>query len=141
MEATYEKQFQVEAESGANNFYEIDYPHRGRLSKLMIRQVTGVAEGFEADLYNSARPLQAHEAGSHSSASAAESFNDGNYKILPTQVAAGDASEVFKPEGGYPYRNVDGTYSVPQRKLYLRLEPNGTGTKTFEVALNSLHQQ
>jgi hypothetical protein len=141
MEAPYDKQFQVEAVAGEENHFEIDYPHRGRLSKLNIRQVTGVAAGFEADLYNSAQPLQAHENGSHSSASADEAFNDNIFKVLPTQTTAGDAIEVFSQTGGYPYRNVDGSHANPRRKLYLRIKPNGTGPKTFEVAIGSLHQQ
>ncbi len=141
MDAPYEKQFQVEVEGGTTEHFEIDYPHRGRLSKLNIRQIQGVAAGFEADLYNSAQPMRAHAAGSHSSASAAETYNDNIFKILPTQTTADDKIEVFSQNGGYPYRNIDGSNTNPQRKLYLRIKANGTGPKVFEVALGSLHQQ
>ena len=133
MSTPYTKSVQFEATSGEDNYIPINFPHRGKLTRVFVKQIDGVEAGFEIDLFNSALPGENVE----SSASAAAVFDSGAYQIFPTQTTDGD-SRLLQDNVGYPYRNVDGTYTTPIRKLHLRINPTGTLTKTFEITMTAI---
>lgn len=126
----YEKTVDVIAAAGDDSFHEIAFPHRGELTKLIVVQVEGDLDGFEAELFNSLEVLP----GSSSSSASGDHSNTA-YVIVPTEVAGVGASEITITDQKFPYVNRDGTPTNPQRKLYLRVKPEGAGDKKFCVTL------
>jgi len=89
--------------------FPLNFPHACKIKKFVVRQATGTLVPFEADLLNSA--------------SVPVASGESLWKVLPTQVqnVAGNAVEMFDTEG-YTFTNMDGTISVPIKKIYLRLQ-------------------
>lgn len=133
MATPYEKIKHFDAVSGEDNFIELDVPHRGCVLKFILVQLSGPLDGFNADLYSSHRAV-ADILGS-SQSSQAEAAEPSLYKVIPSQVVAAAADRVELWGDVYPYVNQDGSISVPVRKLHLRIEPDGSGTKAFAVAI------
>jgi hypothetical protein len=129
----YEKTFELlAAASAANNYFELRFPARGTLRKIVCVQLAGVEAGFELDIYNSQEPVDDAEAGSSSAGE--ETFSDDAYKVIPTQqVAAAGKVELMNCE--YPYKNQDGTATRHIRKLWARIRPAGSGEKDFQLTL------
>lgn len=136
MTAPYEKTVQVTADSAQANHVAIPFIHRGRINKVLVKQLDGVDAGFRFDLYNSRQPMIDNSQSSAVGDEVAPDIDHLAYQIIPTQnVAAGPLTMFTELGDGYEYRNVDGTYSVPQRFVYVRLEPHGTGPKTYQITL------
>ena len=141
MSHPYTRLLQVSAESGQDNYFEIPFLHRGTINNLRVVQVTGDIDGFNLDLYNSKKPMEeavANAGGSSSSRSAVATLDDRVYQIIPTQSTEYDLIEVGDGSQEWTFRNVDGTYTNPVRKLYLRLNPEGAGVKVFELSLTGV---
>jgi hypothetical protein len=124
--------------------FEIDFPHAADITKLIVQQATGVATGFRVNLYNQAAACAAAGSSSSSSsssvaggASTALSEASALAKVIPTQhqhEPAG-AMELFHPQG-YSFKNMEGTFTVPIKKIYLELVLDVFATaSTWNVAL------
>jgi hypothetical protein len=127
----YEKSVDVVASSAVDSYHTIPFPHRGQITKLLAVQSSGNAEGFAVELYNSADAVP--EGGSASS-SAGDGRARDNFVIIP-EVTAGGGATTLHEAGSYNYSNRDGSPTNPQRFLYLRITPEGTGDKDFTVTL------
>jgi hypothetical protein len=138
----YEKTFDLAGcVSGVDNFFELRFPARGELNKLIIVQASGAGDGFEFDLYNSRNPLDAATAAEGSSSSAeSATFDAANYKIIPTQIVAAAALslELLGATHIYPYANRDGSPTNMKRFLYIRIKPTGSVDKDFQLTLGML---
>lgn len=135
MSTPYEHSLTVEIEGAQRNCIVMPMPHRGRLVKLVICDETSAA-GFTANVFNSFKACPDGAGDLSSSSSAGSGLPLEHYKVLPTQVAAGQVLEVFEPTG-YGYVNADpGASSTnPSKKLYVDIVPVGAGTKTFTVTM------
>ncbi len=94
----HEKTIEVYANPGEENHVAIR-PASRKITKIIVKQTTGVLAGFDFELYNSKRPKDQH---SQSSISGGEAeVNPIAYKILPTQnIGAGNNTlELFTEEG------------------------------------------
>ena len=120
--------------------FAIDFPHEGKLCKLTVAQLTGTKETFDVTVYNRNPANITKPAASYSQVMA-------NAKVMPTNVgnaysagvyattASGAAYEFFDSHG-YNYRNMEGTFAVPVRKLYLQITLGGdAGGSTWEVSI------
>lgn len=131
MSVAYERTIEVSATSGEPNDIELGLPMRGTIRKLIVNQVTGNDEGYSFDLYNNEAAVKA-AVGSESSDSAAAQPNQ--HKVIPTQTVAPGSRAVEHWEKVWAYANADGTPSTRKTRLYLRITPNGTGIKSFELS-------
>lgn len=118
----------------ASMCFEIGFPPEGKITRLQVRQSPDDAStyAFQVDLFD----RQVCELGSLSSYSEdADTMSVELAKILPTQTAnAGEAVNVTN--AGYSYRNREGTYAVPVRKVYLRIGVTGaSSSSSWEVAI------
>ena len=102
--------------------FGLRFPHACTIKKFVVRQMSGTSVPFRVDLLNrqdSSNPATLE-------------------KVLPTQTQnpAGSAVEVFN-DSGYEFKNMDGTPSLPQYWIYLRLTllDNPFGATEWEVAL------
>lgn len=119
--------------------FAIDFPPEGLLKKLIVKQTGGTPKDFRVNVYNdlvvpTEAPGDADPEGGSSEVPAA--YPSELAKVLPTQNGtAGQALEVLS-DSGYPFRNARGTWSVPERKIYLEIDVTAPadGT-TWEVAI------
>jgi len=112
--------------------FALRVPHRGIIRTIRFRQISGADAACEVDLYNKE---DACPPGSSMSSSGQTEGDRAMYKVIDTMtLASGGSIELFNQN--YQYRNQDGTYSVPVRRLYLALTPGTTGTKEWEISLD-----
>jgi hypothetical protein len=100
--------------------FAIDFPHAADITKVIAKQISGVATGFTLNLYN--RQVCALAPGSLSSSAMPSTVSDEIAKVIPTQEQhiPGQAIELFHPDG-YAFKNMEGTFTVPIKKIYLEL--------------------
>jgi len=135
MAAPYTKVYNLVADSEQDTCLELRAPHRGTIRSIVMRQLDGDLGGYWFQLFNSE---QARPVGSSSSSLAGSmpENSDAMYDIAGKKnVGAGE--DLFEErEKNYIYRNKDGTHSLPIRKLYILIHPQGAGPKHFELRLD-----
>ena len=97
-------------------------PHRGRIKGFSLSQTSGANAGAAAALYTS------NQETAPNSELPAEAFHILDI-TLPT------AAKVDNHSTDISYLNRDGTPSNPQRYLYLKITPAGSGTKNFVFSI------
>jgi hypothetical protein len=137
----YERHLTLEAGNAINvgsdespMCFAIDFPPEGLIKKLIVRQVGGAPVAFTANLYNDL-VCGISEVGEGSSEVPSTKSKD-LAKVIPTQNGtAGNTMEFFS-ESGYAFRNQRGNWTVPERKIYLEINPTSpSGDTTWEVAI------
>lgn len=121
-----------------NQCWEIGFPPAGEITRLIVRQSAGASAALTVNLYDTG----VCDIGSGESVSieSADPMTKELAKIIPTQsVTAGNTLELRQGTdngGPWSYRNREGTYTVPVRKLYLGISvaANAAGME-FEVAI------
>jgi hypothetical protein len=107
-----------EATSGSQAVVPIRVPHRGIIRGYSLTQTSGANAGAAAALYTSKQDTAPN------SGLPAEAFH-----ILDITLPA--AAKVDDHSAEVAYINRDGTPTNPQRYLYLKITPAGTGAKNF----------
>jgi len=118
------------APSGTETVVPVKMPHRGILRGYALVQITGGNNKFEADLYSSNQATEPNA-----------SLPDELFHVLsladfadvvsdPDVVAIAENTSI-----NVAYLNRDGGPTLPQRFLYLRITPNGTGSKNFALTV------
>jgi hypothetical protein len=110
------------ATSGAPATIVIKVPHRGRIRGYSLSQTSGTNAGAAAALYTS------NQATAPNSDLPAEAFHILDI-TLPT------AAKVDNHSMDVAYVNRDGSPSNPQRCLYLKITPAGSGAKNFVFSI------
>jgi len=148
-QTNYERQFavalgnQLVLPAGEKKFcWAIDLTGAFNVEKLIVIQHPGDAAqvGFSCMLYN--RQVCDIAEGSHSSSYPASGVTPAIAEVIPWQTAAaGAASRLFEPEG-YNFRNMEGSLTLPVRKIYfeLVLESVQAVDTNWEVALGGSPQ-
>lgn len=118
--------------------FPIDFPGAGIVTKLIVLQSDGTPTGFTVNLLN--RQI-CDPTGSESSPSPGPGVELWPplelAKILPTvNRLAGEVMETFNPHG-FRYRNMEGNFSNPVRRIYLLLTlPEAlSGPTAWDVAI------
>lgn len=111
------------ATGGSESVVPVPMPHRGILRGYSLAQTSGASAGFSAALYSS------NQATAPNSALPAASFHLLNISAANNVAVAEDA------DVNIAYQNRDGSPSLAQRFLYLRITPGGTGAKNFVVSV------
>ena len=107
-----------EAASGTQTVVPIRVPHRGIIRGYSLTQTSGANAGAAAALYTSKQDTAPN------STLPAEAFH-----ILDITLPA--AAKVDDHSAEVAYINRDGTPTNPQRYLYLKITPAGSGAKNF----------
>lgn len=109
--------------SGSESTVAIPAPARGTLRGYTLVQSTGAANGFAADLYTSDKtPEEIYHLLSLSDS--AEVVTDSDV----VAIAENNNLDVA-------YQNRNGTPSLHERTLYLKIKPNGSGNKNFVLSV------
>lgn len=107
-----------EAASASQTVVALKVPHRGIIRGYSLTQTSGANAGATAALYTSKQDTAPN------STLPAEAFH-----ILDITLPA--AAKVDDHSAEIAYLNRDGTPTNPQRYLYLKITPAGSGTKNF----------
>lgn len=110
------------ATSGQQTVVPIKVPHRAILRGYSLTQTSGANAGAAAALYTS------NQETTPNSALPEEAFH-----IL--DITLGATAKVDDHETDIAYINRDGTPSNPQRFLYLKITPAGSGEKNFVFSI------
>lgn len=110
------------AAGGSETVVPVKVPHRGILRGYSLSQTSGATAGAAAALYTSKQDTAPNNT------LPAEAFH-----ILDITLPAG--SKVDNHSIEVAYINRDGTPTNPQRFLYLKITPAGTGAKNFVLSV------
>lgn len=110
------------ATSGEQTVVPIKVPHRAILRGYSLTQTSGANAGATAALYTSNQETEPN------STLPAEAFH-----IL--DITLGATAKVDDHETDIAYINRDGSPSNPQRFLYLKITPAGSGAKNFVFSI------
>lgn len=126
-------QFEFDAEGGENRCIELPAAARGKLERLVIKQISGAVAGFTYDVLDR-RDACESEAAISSSFDTITLLDKELHRIMPQQVVVGAADSHF--DMAYTYQNQDEQPATltPKTRIYLDIAPGGSGTKTFQVA-------
>lgn len=118
------------APSGTETVVPVKMPHRGILRGYTLVQTTGANNKFEADLYSSKQDTLPN------SALPEEAFHVLSLADFADVVADQDVVAIAENSSiNVAYLNRDGSPSNAQRFLYLRITPNGSGSKNFVLTV------
>lgn len=136
MSTPYSREIEFTAISNQSTCVVMPTHGRGYLQRLIVKQIDGVAEGFTYNVFNRIDACSSVQESSQNSEDHAELMDRDMHKVLPTQsVSNGNVlSELFEKEWPYENRDERDVSMVTKKQLYLEIVPNGTGTKTFQVA-------
>lgn len=109
--------------SGEESVIAIPAPHRGKLRGYTLVQINGAADGFDASLYSSQKtPEEIYHL--INLTDMAEVTEDSDV----VAIAENNVLEVA-------YQNRNGSPSLPERFLYLKITPAGTASKSFTLSV------
>lgn len=118
------------APSAAETVVPVPMPHRGILRGYSLVQLTGSAGGFEADLYSSSQATEPN------ASLPDEAFHVLSLADFADVVVDSDVVAIAENTNvNVAYMNRDGSPSVAQRFLYLRITPAGSGSKNFVLSV------
>jgi len=118
------------APSGTETVVPVKMPHRGILRGYTLVQTTGANNKFEADLYSSKQDTLPN------SALPEEAFHVLSLADFADVVSDQDVVAIAENSSiNVAYLNRDGSPSNAQRFLYLRITPNGSGSKNFVLTV------
>jgi len=118
------------APSGSETVVPVKMPHRAILRGYALVQLNGNNDKFEADLYSS------NQATEPNASLPDEAFHVLSLADFADVVSDQDVMAIAENSNvNVAYLNRDGSPSNPQRFLYLRITPNGTGSKNFVLTV------
>lgn len=115
--------------SGSDAVIEVGVPFRGMMNRAVVRQTSGALEGFTVDIYERRDDVAA---GSSSSLD----VTDLSGSVGPRLTANSMADEAAAFGVFYPYTNGNGSLAKRVPKLYVVIDPAGSGDKHFEIELS-----
>ena len=118
------------APSGSETVVPVKMPHRAILRGYALVQTNGNDDKFEADLYSS------NQATEPNASLPDEAFHVLSLADFADVVSDQDVIAIAENSNvNVAYLNRDGSPSNPQRFLYLRIKPNGSGSKNFVLTV------
>lgn len=101
--------------AGEATLVPVPMPHRGNLRGYSLVPASGALENFTAALYASNRATAPNN-----------TLPENAFKLFSFDQTTATNSDM-----DVSYLNRDGTPTLPQRYLYLKITPSGTGTKSY----------
>jgi len=118
------------ATSGSETVVPVKMPHRAVLRGYALVQTSGADNKFEADLYSSNQETAPNSTLPAEALHVLSLADFADVVADPDVVAIAENSNIT-----VAYINRDGSPSNPQRFLYLRITPNGSGDKDFVLTV------
>lgn len=111
------------AASGTSTLVAVDVPHRAVIRSYNLVQTSGANNGATALLLSSNRATEPNS-----------NMPEASF-LVETITLPNSAANVAVTNTSLAYVNRDGTPTSPQRKLYLKVTPAGSGAKDFVFSL------
>lgn len=128
-------------EGAVDTVVALRVPHRGTIQQINLEQIGG-ADGGNFEIYDSeaaAKSIAEAIAGqlslSSSTGSAEVTGGDPAVHAILQGTGVITAGRFQSHDMQRQYRNRDGTYSVPIRKLWMVIRSDGAGIKNFALAM------
>jgi len=110
--------------------FEIPFPSRVYLTKIVVVQTAGVPVNFDVDIFNRGDVCMGS-----SLSEEGEPLPESLFKVTPTLNGVAGILEEFNGNG-YSFHNQDTVVNGKTKgALYLRISPSGGGVKEFAVSL------
>lgn len=129
------------AVDGVPHVEVIDWPHRSRITKIIVTQTTGVLEAFTVALYNHPQ-VDGGEQTSDSLGDEVGAIPDDHYRVTNDLVASAGGKLIYlaEDEGGagfgfFSQKAKDGRQGQRDSKLYVKITPTGGGSKKFAITI------
>lgn len=122
--------FEFSAPGGEETVVELRVPWRGIINTVRLNQVSGVEVDAAFRLYQSR--CAANPGGSCGSEELPS--DPDSYSVFGEKERTAN-TPFAEFEKNYPFVNKDGTPSNPQRRLYLSIEPEGSGDKEWSLSM------
>jgi hypothetical protein len=128
----------LHATKGQSNCWEIGFPPEAHIKRLLIQQTGGTLVNFKVTVYNSIKGC------GEPSSSIGDVDGSGPLKCVSSpemyvvfEEQSGTAGTLLKISDsvGRSFRNQDGTYTNPVRKIYIQITPEGSGDSTWDVLI------
>lgn len=128
----------LSAPLGETTCWQIGFPPEASIKRVIVKQTGGTAADFNITVYNSLHACQ--------SASSSDGDPDGSgplkciaspemYIVFPETAGTAGKLLQISDSVGRSFRNQDGTYTVPVRKIYVQITPEGSGDATWDVLI------
>lgn len=130
-----------EIEGGVSTLVALRVPHRGTIQQINLEQVGGADDG-SFEIYDSETAAKIMATDVAGPASLSSSTSSGELAAHDPAVHAIYQGAGVITSGRHrgnalnvQYRNRDGTYSVPVRKLWMVINVQGVGIKQFALSM------
>ena len=128
----------LKARGGERTFWTIGFFCEGFIKKVIVKQTGGPMSDFEVNIYNSIKAARTDSASSGGDQPGGDYAADPEtYRVFgPLLGTAGEFMRIDE-DWGQGFRNQDGTYTMPVRRIYVQIEiPSNNGQDmTFDVTL------
>lgn len=113
----------LRAFGGQRNCWQVDFPARCRITRIIVRQTGGTLGAFTLKVFNSRRPCTGGS-GSSGGVDDPDGYYEADpdaYKVMPTLNGDAAGNLEWFDVNGYPFDNKDGT-SVVDREYFAYFE-------------------
>lgn len=130
----------LRAPLGGRTVWDIGFPCEAFIQKIIVKQTGGEPADFSLEVYNHAAAARQGSQSSGGDEPTDDYVADPElYKVFDTQHGQAGALLKITDEYGRAFRNQDGTYTAPVRKIYLVISiPVGSGDATWDVAIGGV---
>ena len=129
----------LEAPCGQTTCWEIGFPPEAQLKRLLVKQTGGVTNNFSVTVYNSIKGCSSPSSsiGDPDGPSGPLTCTSSPEMYIVFEPTAGTAGKmlVISDTVGRSFRNQDGTYTAPVRKIYVQITPEGSGDATWDLVI------
>lgn len=131
----------LSAPGGSSTCWEIGFPPEANIKALLIKQVGGTLKDFTVEVFNSIRACNAHSSsvGDTDGPTGPEVCvaDPDMYRVFGVQSGTAGKLLEISDNVGRSFRNQDGTYTLPVRKIYVQITPAGSGAATWDVNIRA----
>ncbi len=121
---------------------ELDFPGRGVISHVIVKQTAGDPVDFTVAIFRAERPCSGASAESDSDSDAGDTppgegpLHDDLYRASPDLLSDTPGSLMYFADGfGFVYKCAQENFAGPERRVWLRISPGGSGAKMFCATL------
>lgn len=133
----YENHYRsVSAPNGARTNLSLGFFSEGLIKKIIVRQVGGEYNTFNVDVYNSKKAFNSDSSSGGSATGGDYSMDPESYKVFPSASGSSGEYLTISDEYGRLFKNQDGPLSDRKRKIYLSIQPQGSGEATWDITIS-----
>ena len=133
----YENHYRsVAAPNGSRTNLSLGFFSEGLIKKIVIRQVGGEYNPFSVDVYNSKKAFNADSSSGGSATGGDYAMDPESYRVFPSASGSSGEYLTISDEYGRLFKNQDGPLSDRKRKIYLSIQPQGSGDATWDITIS-----